>query len=383
MSAALDSAGLELDRDPIREVVCFDCSVPLPRPLVVGKATVTRRTYAVVRIKTEAGQEGAAYAYGLSLPVAAIVEEALAPLLVGADASLPELIRAQLAGSYWPYAEQGLFSVAASAIDLALWDLFGKRVGAPMADLLGRGRNEVPVCAVGGYTRQGGSELDGLQEEMAAFLRLGCKAVKLTIGAGEPAADVRRVAAVREVVGAEPIVVVDAFRSFTSLDDALRRLRLLEPFDLSYVEDPFSESLGPLAADLRRRTGMAIALGESLAGHRAFRALLQADAVDVVRCDATVVGGVREFMAATSLASAWGLQVSAHVHANIHVHFAAALSNLHPAGLEYMPPGSGLDGLDDLLETTLELKDGCAVVPDRPGFGVDWNWDAVARYAGV
>ena len=136
-------------------------------------------------------------------------------------------------------------------------------------------------------------------------------------------------------------------------------------------------------ADLRRRSGMLIGLGENLAGHRAFRELIASGAVDVVRCDATVVGGVREFMASAALASAQGLEVSTHVHANIHVHFGAAIANLHPAGLEYMPPNSGLDGLDDLLTTPLEVCAGSALVPNRPGLGLDWDWDAVARYAGV
>jgi L-alanine-DL-glutamate epimerase-like enolase superfamily enzyme len=374
---------LELGADSIREVTCFDCSVPLPRPLIVGHATVTRRTYAVIRIRTAGGLEGAAYAFGRGLPIATVVESALAPLLVDADPATPELLRTRLSGAYWPYAEHGLFAVAASAVDLALWDLLGKRLGAPLADLLGRFRREVPVCGVGGYKFEGSSGLGDLQEEMAGFMRLGFRSVKLTIGADDAQTDARRIAAVREVVGADCTVVVDAFRSFTSLEDALRRLRLLEPFDLSYVEDPFSETLAPLVAELRRRSGMLIGLGENLSGHRAFRALIASDAVDVVRCDATVVGGVREFMASAALASAHGLEVSAHVHPNVHVQFGAAVANLHPAGLEYMPPDSGLDGLDDLLKTRLEVRDGNALLPDRPGLGLDWDWDAVARYAGV
>jgi L-alanine-DL-glutamate epimerase-like enolase superfamily enzyme len=381
MTAAGAAASSASGPDPIREVDCFDCAVPLPRPLLVGSATVTQRSYAVVRIRTQGGLEGTAYAFARGLPVAAIIERSLAPLLVGADASLPELIRTQLSGAYWAYAERGLFSVAASAVDLALWDLLGKRTGAPLAQLLGRWRNEVPACGVGGYTRKGSTGLDGLQEEIAGFVRLGLKAVKITIGAAEAAEDARRLAAVREVVGPDCVVVADAFRSFASLEDALRRLRLLAPFDLSYLEDPFSESLAPLVADLRRRSGMLIGLGENLGGHRAYRELLDADAVDVVRCDATVVGGVREFMAAAALASARGLELSAHVHADVHVHFGAALPNLHPAGLEYMPPSSGLDGLHELLNSTLEVRDGCALVPERPGIGLDWNWDAIARYA--
>ena len=171
--------------------------------------------------------------------------------------------------------------------------------------------------------------------------------------------------------------------TFASLEDALRRIRLIEPYDISYLEDPFSESLAPLVADLRRRTGMLIGLGENLGGHRAFHQLIESEAVDVVRCDATVIGGVRELMAAASLASARGLQVSTHVHPHVHVHFGAALAHLHRAGLEYLAPDSGLDAFHLLLATQLEIRDGCAIVPDRPGLGLDFDWSAVERYARV
>jgi mandelate racemase len=372
---------LSLAPDPIREVACFDCSVRLPKPLAVGEAVVERRTYAIVRIRTESGLEGAAYAFARGLPVAAIVERALSPVLMGADSTAPELVRARLAGAYWPYAERGLLAVAASAVDLALWDLLGRRTGAPLADLLGRRRSDVPICGVGGYVRVGSSPLEGLQDEMARYVALGCDAVKVTVGSGDPDLDVARLTAVREVVGPDRLLVVDAFRSFKNLEDALHRLRLLERFDLAYVEDPFSETAAPLVRDLRRRSGLSIGLGENLSGHRAYRDLLEADAVDVVRCDATVVGGVREFFAAAALASARGLEISTHVHPNVHVHFGAALGHLHPAGLEYMAPDSGLDGLDELLVEPLEVRNGHALVPARPGLGLDWDWDAVARSA--
>ncbi len=367
----------------IQEVACYACSVPLPTPLLVGDMTVSRRTYDVIRIRTSDGLDGVGYAFGRGLPVTRIVEDALAPLLIGADPAFPELIRARIAGANWPYAERGLFSVAASAVDLALWDLMGKRLNATVADLLGRLRDEVPICGVGGYARQGVDEIAVLQEEMAGFVELGCKAFKITIGATDPMGDADRVAAVRQVVGDDATLVVDAFRSFRSLEDALRRLRLLEPYDLSYVEDPFAESLAPLARELRRRTGMLIGLGENLGGHRAFHELIESGAVDVVRCDATVVGGVRELMAAASLASARGLELSTHVHPEVHVHFGAALGNLHPAGLEYIEPASGLNPFHELLATQLEVHAGRLRVPSRPGFGLDFDWQAVERYASV
>src|SRR5262249_26868527 len=139
---------------PIQDVACHSCSVPLPVPLQVGQMTVTHRTYELIRITTSDGLEGIGYAFSRGLPVARIVEHALAPLLIDADPALPEVIRARLGNAYWPYAERGLFSVAASAVDLALWDLLGKRLQAPLADLLGRTRDDVPICGVGGYARE-------------------------------------------------------------------------------------------------------------------------------------------------------------------------------------------------------------------------------------
>ena len=364
-------------------MTCHACSVPLPRPLTVGSMTVTRRTYDIVRILTEDGIEGVAFAFGRGLPIARIVEDAFAPLLIGADPALPELIRERIARANWPYAESGLYTVAASAVDLALWDAIGKRVGAPLADLLGRRRDEVPLCGVGGYSWQGADDISALQKELTTYAELGCKAFKITIGVDDPASDARRVAAARETIGDDAVLVVDAFRSFRSLEDALRRLRLIDPYDISYLEDPFSESLAPLVTDLRRRTGMLVGLGENLGGHRAYRQLIESEAVDVVRCDATVIGGVRELMAAASLASARGLEISTHVHPHVHVHFGAVLGHLHPAGLEYLAPHTGLDVVDQLLATQMEIRDGCALVPDRPGLGLDFDWSAVERYTRV
>lgn len=371
-----------MTEDPIRSVESFDCRVPLPRPLSVGTATVTHRAYVLVRVRTESGVEGVGFAFGRGLPVARVVQESLAPVVIGADAARPEAVRARMSGAYWPYAEGSVFAVAASAVDLALWDLLGRRLGAPLADILGRMRDEVPATAVATYAVEPGTDTrEALEVELAGYRKLGFATVKLVVGAGSPDWDAGRLAVAREVLGEEARIVVDAFRSFAGLEDALRRLRRLEPYDLAYVEDPFSESLAPLVVELRRRSGMSIGLGESLSGHRMHRALIESGCVDVVRCDATVIGGVRELMAVAALASARGLPISLHTHPEVHVHFAAAIPNLYPGGIEYMDPEAGLDAFYRLLATKLAVRDGRIAVPDRPGLGLDLDWDAVGRYA--
>lgn len=367
--------------DPIESVECFDCVVPLPHPLKVGTAWVTERTYAVVRLRSRDGIDGSAYAYGRSLPVAAIISESLTNHLIGADSATPERVRETLRGAYWPYAAQGLVQVAISAVDLALWDLQGKRFGATLADLLGRRSDTALICGVAGYTKGDGDTLEGLRDELQSLVDKGVRSFKLTIGAGSPEWDAKRLAVARDVIGPSCPIAVDAFRSFRNLDDALRRLRLLEGYDLSFVEDPFHDSLTHLLAELRSRSGMLVTVGENISDHRYYRSLIEAGAVDLLRCDATVIGGVREFMAVCDLASASGMEIAPHVHPGIHIHFAVSIPNLYTGGMEYMDPQSGLDPFHTLLASELEVRDGVAFLPRRPGLGLDFDWQAVKDHA--
>jgi L-alanine-DL-glutamate epimerase-like enolase superfamily enzyme len=368
--------------DPIRSLECFDCKVPLPRPLQVGAATVSHRSYVIVRLTAESGAQGTGVSFGRGLPVAAIIAQALAPIVVGADSLTHQVVAARLRGAYWPYAEGGLFATAASAIDLALWDLAARRASLPLSDMLGRHARSVPVCVVASYGGDHSDDaLDALRDEVGGFLERGFRAIKLIVGARAPESDRRRVAATRALAGDDVMIVLDAFRSFSDVETALQRLRLLEPYRIAYLEDPFSESLEWLNEDLRRRSGMSLGLGESLGGHREHRRLIERGIVDVLRADVTVVGGVREFLASAALASAHGLALSPHAHPEVHVQLAAAIPNLYGAGIEYTDPALGMDAFYRLLATRLEIRDGRAIVPARPGLGLDIDWDAVSTYA--
>ena len=367
--------------DPIRRVECFDIEIDLPRPLAVGGATIRSRTYVVLRLTAESGIEGVSYGFSRGLPLAELVRRSIEPLLLGADALRPERVRAAAAAALAPYGHQGLVPVALSTVDLALWDMIGKRAGLPLADLLGRSSDSVPITGVGGYALVGERpDPERVADDLARYIALGASAVKMTIGAATPAEDVSRVRAVRDRIGPEPLLIIDAFQSFSGLEDGLRRVAPLAELDVAYFEDPFHEGLAPLAVELGRRTGIAIGLGENRAGHRAFRELVDLG-VDLIRCDATVVGGVREFMAVAALASAHGRPVMTHVHPHVHVHFAAAIDGFYPGGIEYMSPEFGLDVFPALLRTQLEIRDGRAVVPDRPGLGLDFDWDAVKGHS--
>ena len=100
--------------DPIRSLECFDCKVPLPRPLQVGASTVSHRSYVIVRVTAASGAQGTGFSFGRGLPVAAIIQQAFASIVVGADSVAHQLVAARLRSAYWPYAEGSLFATAAA-----------------------------------------------------------------------------------------------------------------------------------------------------------------------------------------------------------------------------------------------------------------------------
>ncbi len=363
----------------ITAVNCIEVNVPLPKPLPVGTTVVKNRGYAIVKVTTESGVEGVGYCYTRTMPMAQIINTALGPEVVGKNTDFPERIRQHLLAKFWHSAEHGTFTAALSALDLAIWDALCKENKISLSKVLGQQHEKVQVCTVIGY--QYDDDEASLIAEVKSSLSAGYKSFKMVIGAGSPERDAGRVKIVRELIGVEAKLAVDAFRSFKDLDDAVRRVNAIKEYDIAFVEDPFHESLGLLAVDLRQRTGALIAFGESQSGHRSIASLIAQGFVDVVRIDALIIGGVREFMAAAALASARGLPVATHIHSEVHIHFAAAINNLYSGGLEYMNPANSVDVVHTLMKNPLTIVNGEALVPTGIGLGIEWDWEKIGKYA--
>src|SRR5690606_13412505 len=125
---------------------------------------------------------------------------------------------------------------AISGVDIALWDLLGRLTGKPVTKLMGGYREEVPVYAAGGYYRED-KDIDGLVEEMTRYVALGYRAVKMKVGGADFADDVRRVAAVREAVGDDVQLMLDANGVWTAYE-AVRFLRAVEKDEPAWIEEP-------------------------------------------------------------------------------------------------------------------------------------------------
>jgi L-alanine-DL-glutamate epimerase-like enolase superfamily enzyme len=245
--------------------------------------------------------------------------------------------------------------------------------------LLGATATEIPIYSVVGYHY--GQDESGLAEELEHAISRGIGSFKIVIGADSPERDARRLKVLRNRVGDSALIAVDAFRTFKTLENAVNRVNHIKEYGISFVEDPFLESEGLIAIALRDATGVPVSFGESLASSKMAAQVIDYNQVDVLRIDALVIGGVNEFLKAANYAHAKGKSYATHIHSEIHVQLASLTSNMYPGGLEYLDPRYEIDLFHHLLHKPLEIRDGNAIISPEPGFGIDWNMEAVKRFS--
>jgi len=367
--------------DRISKIETFEARVPLPAPLAVGSAKITHRTYSIVKITTTDGLVGIGYCYSRGLPIAKLIADAMAPVALNQTAESPKEIREIVLGFNWQSAEHGTVSAAASAIDMALYDIAAKRQNKSVAALLGAKVAEIPIYTVIGYHY--GPDDSGLADEVEYALSKGINSFKMVMGAESPERDVARVKLVREIAGANAPIALDAFRTLKTLENAVNRVNLLRELNIAFIEDPFLESEGLLAIALREATGVPASFGESLASAKMAEQVLHYKQTDILRVDALVIGGVDQFLAAASAAGNYGKTYATHIHTEVHSQLAAATSNLYAGGLEYLDPKYEIDLFHHLLIAPINILDGKAVLSKEPGFGINWDWDAVIKFSKI
>lgn len=365
--------------DKIGAIETFEARVPLPQTLSVGSARITHRSYSVVRITTTDGITGVGYCYGRGLPITKIIDDVMTPVIIGKTSESPDEIRKLVLGFNWQSAEHGTLTAGLSAVDIALNDIAGKRLGKSIASMLGAQVSELPIYTVVGYHY--GNDETGLEEEINYALSRGINSFKIVVGAQTPERDAKRLRVLRERVGDSVLIAVDAFRTFKTIDNAVNRVNLIKEFEISFVEDPFLESEGVKAIALRDATGVPVSFGESLASSQMAEQVLHYDQVDVLRIDALVIGGVSEFLKAAEYAKNKGKSFATHIHTEIHSQLAGATPNLYPGGLEYLDPRYEIDLFHHLLLNPIEIRNGKAILSTEPGFGIQWDWEAIERYS--
>jgi L-alanine-DL-glutamate epimerase-like enolase superfamily enzyme len=265
---------------------------------------------------------------------------------------------------------EGVSIVGLAAIDNALWDLRGKAAGLNVAHLIGACRTAVPAYASGGLWL--GSSIDELQKEAAGFVARGFRAMKTRVGPTDPERMVERVAAVREAIGPDIHLMVDANQQM-SVKQAIRIGRMMEELNLTWFEEPVICHDHEGEAQIAAALDTPIASGETVYTHRGILRMLEARSADVLMPDLQRMGGPTEFLKAGHLCEAYHIPCASHLFPEMSLPLLAAL----PGGyyLEHMP------WFEAIYREHIELDTaGHAIVPDRPGWGFSFDPDAIRRY---
>lgn len=364
----------------IEAVRATPIAVPLQAAVRFATREVQVREYLLVEVIDGDGIAGIGFTYvgtNASRAAATIVETSLAPLLLG-HAPAPEWLWDAMYRETILLGRRGIAMRAMSAVDIALWDLLGKRANLPLSVLLGGGADVVPAYASGGYYRPG-DPIENVVRELTGHLERGFKAFKIKVGGAEPDVDTARVRAARETVGPQHRLALDANNAWHTPREALRFIEAVASFDPWWVEEPLEPDDIEGHAEVTRRSSVTIATGEIHAGRWEFAQLIDARSADILQADAGVCGGITEWLKIAHEAQAHGIPLAPHWNANLHVHLAAAVSNC--IAVEYFVPEMDVYNFELVLQEPLRVRDGGLVVPQRPGLGLVLDRGAVARFA--
>lgn len=352
----------------IRSIQARAVIVPLARPVRTASGAVDVSPLILLDVITDEGITGSAYLFAYTpamlKPLMALVGE-VGPELVGLPLVPAERMQ-QLERRFRLLGLHGLLGMLISSLDMAYWDALGKAANVPVVQLLGGA--PTPLWAYDSY-----GMVDPVKdaEALEHSLAQGFRAIKIKIGYADAAHDVDAVRGVRGIIGDDIALMVD-YNQSQSPTEAIRRIRLLEQFNLSWIEEPVIAEDLQGHAKVRAAVNVNIQTGENWWFPRGAEQALSAGACDLMMPDLMKIGGISGWLHVIGIARAASMPVSSHLFIEASSHVLAVTPTCH--WLEFMDFGSGI------LAHPYQINDG-QVTAQGPGLGIAWNESAVARYA--
>ncbi len=353
----------------IRGVKTAAVEVPMNFPLGTSAAIVRAAPLLLVDLLTEEGVMGRTYLFCYrrsgAKAIAALLEDAVD--VVRGQPAVPVKISQVLGRRFALLGVSGLARMALAALDGAIWDALARAAGLPLAVFLGGELRSVPAYNSSGL---GLMAPEAAADEAEALLRRGFKAIKLRLGYSDLAEDLAVTRAVRARIPEVVEIFVD-YNQALDLPEAFRRGRALQQEGVGWLEEPIRHDDLAGYSQLAAELALPVQIGENFDGAGQMAQALRAAACDLVMPDYARIGGVTGWIEAAGIAAAEGIPMSSHLIPEVSAHLLAATPTAH--WLEYV------DWADAILQQPLEIRDGAAMIPDRPGAGLDWDASAVKR----
>ncbi len=347
-------------------------STPADNPLIVGVPQPGTREFVTLELDTDEGIQGIGITFfgGPLTPALREAVDNMCELIIGDDPMAVEAVVDKLRLAASGAGPEGIFTLALSAIDIALWDIKGKALDQSVCSLLGGYRDRAPTYASGALMRP--MNLEYLAEAGPRLVDMGFKQMKTQMGAEPTAArEIDRMRVMREAVGPDIDLMCD-INQLWDVNQAIDIGSRVEQYHLFWLEDVVAKDDYQGLARVADALTTPICAGEYVYGIRPFRHMLEARSVDIVMIDLLRVGGITQFKKVAGMAEAFNLPVVSHLVPEIQVHTISAIPN--GLTVEYMPWSLRL------FEETPAIEDGELVVPDRPGLGLSFSQDAIRQY---
>ncbi|MFC1996317.1 mandelate racemase/muconate lactonizing enzyme family protein [Chloroflexota bacterium] len=326
----------------------------------------------MVKIESDDGVQGLGYTYTIGqggAGVKSLIDEAYKPLLIGENPRNIERLWEKMWRQLHYIGRGGLVSFAISAVDIALWDLVSKKNDAPLWQQLG-GYSPLVKPYAGGIDLH--LDIDGLLEQTQKNLDHGFRAIKMKVGMEHLRQDLDRVQAVRELLGPDIPLMVDANMRW-NVETAIRAARKLEVFDVYWLEEPIIPDDVKGHARIALEGGLPIASGENLHTIYEFQKIIADGLIAFPEPDVSNCGGITGWMRVAKLAYAHNLPVTTHGVHELHLHLLAAIPNSSYLEVHGF-------GLERFIRNPPDIIEGQMIAPELPGHGVQFDWDALKSY---
>ena len=387
----------------IAYIKTYQVEYPLDRPLSDSIHYMPVRAALLVEMGTDDGDigigESAIYG-GPASVVETMIHDELVPRILGEDPTRPEWLWQVMMGRSHQHGDGGVLPAAVSGLDIAIWDLMGRKSGLPLFRMLGGYRDDVQAYASAGFYAEG-KDAEGLADEVRRYAEAGFRHVKIKVGRTTDtpvnplvhmdapefatvtlAEDLRRVGAVRKAIGDDVHLMVDANNAWTK-PIALKAGREFERLGVHWYEEPVSTDDREGSAALAAAIDVPIAGYETRTGLAGFRDIIADRAVDVVQPDVIWSGGITVCRRIAALAAAAGLPCVPHVFSTAvslaaNLHFIASIPNSYLLELDQNPNALRTELLDQPIEPD---ERGVVSLPGGPGLGVRLDRETLRRYA--
>lgn len=358
-----------MDELCIRDLKIFKASAELAKPISDATHTLSEISFIVIRIRLENGIIGESYLLSFQYSPHAIVgalKDAI-PAVLGSPVNETGKMYKKLSGLAEYFGNQGVNRWAQAAVNIAMWDAWGKYLGQPIHKILGTHQEKVSIYGSGGWISY---SIDELIDEVTGYADRGFAAVKIKVGSPKVSTDLERLKLVREAVGDKVDIMMDANQGM-DLPSAMKLSHGARDLNINWFEEPVNHQDFQAYQLLKNQTGISLAMGEREYDTLPLRELATRNALDIWQPDILRIGGVEAWRESAALAHSFHLPVLPHYYKDYDVPLLCTIPN--GVGAE------SFDWIDPLIDNPMVVQDGYAKPHDLPGWGFNFIDDKLTE----